>query len=458
MSLTGTDDSSLPPIEPIDPTLSEKEQEKLKAFQKTLQNNLDKQKAAQEKADTANTKSYVEHYKDDMKSMWEQTKQTFSNAEVAKDEYEAFAQLLQYLLQLFAFASSPATQALNAAGEKAWAQMKESYHQRQADLQGEKYSDIEHQESRLNKLVELIEQSSNKIADLKARIQQEGGTGKAARLERQLAFENEKLKMLVEAKEKTDARITELKKLENPNEQTVTLDSAPDEPKPEDEILFSTTTTPSLQQGNTVHKPEGTNQILFSTTSTGPQIKTEPDPLGPLDDLLDTRSPPIVPQHRSTERSPIVNDTQLSIKEFHEKLKSLKSEQLAELGIKKFEAISPDASSTIKLSMYSTSDTSPTGKTTDVTVEHKPGTEGITYSMKKDMSAEEKLQTIEQICKLAVETAKPGTEFKVPSQDPERKAATEAALNKALKAKYPDYVEGKFKVPDNKRPSANLGH
>ncbi|HRE32600.1 MAG TPA: hypothetical protein PLD88_11550, partial [Candidatus Berkiella sp.] len=97
MSLTGTDDSRLPPLDPIDPSLSETEQEKLKAFQKTLQSNLDKQKAAQEKADTANTKSYAEHYKDDMKNMWEQTKQTFSDAKVAKDEYEAFAQLLQYL-------------------------------------------------------------------------------------------------------------------------------------------------------------------------------------------------------------------------------------------------------------------------------------------------------------------------------------------------------------------------
>ncbi len=107
--------------------------------------------------------------------------------------------------------------------------------------------------------------------------------------------------------------------------------------------------------------------------------------------------------------------------------------------------------------MFCTKDRTKTGKTTEVRAEQKPGTEGVTYTMKKDLTPEDKLQTIEQICRLAVETAKPGTEFKVPATDPVRKAATEAALDKALQAKYLEqHVKGQFKVPDILQPKAAI--
>jgi len=67
------------------------------------------------------------------------------------------------------------------------------------------------------------------------------------------------------------------------------------------------------------------------------------------------------------------------------------------------------------------------------------------------MPSLEKQQTIDRICKLAVENAKPGTEFKIPTKDPQQQAMTEAALDKALQAKYLDqYIKGQFKIPDSK--------
>lgn len=457
MSLGGSDETNkvtdeseeilragLPSTEPIDKThLSVKQQEDLQKFQGSLQTNLDKQIKAQEKADAANTKSYLEHYKDDMKGMWEQTKKTFQDADIAKDEYEAFAQLLQFLLQLLAFATSPASQALNAAGQKTWDKMKESYHQRQADLQGEKYNNIEHQQAREKQLNKLINQSTNTIAELEAK-KQKADLGKAARIERQIAFEKEKLNMLTEARNNTTENLSKLKQLaqENPNEQTVQLATAPgSNPDKEHDIMFTTTTATATTTPDV----------------TGPQVPMKAKPTSAenapsaLEDLLEPRAQAITPKHKSRERTSVINDTQLSINELHEKLKSSNNEQLSALGIKKFDMIeptTPEDSSHIKLEMYCSADKSSAGKTTEVTVEHKPGTEGAIYSMKKNISEAEKQQTIEQICKLAVETAKPGTEFKIPTQNPERKAATEAALDKALQTKYPNYVKGQFKIPD----------
>ncbi|MCS5711685.1 hypothetical protein [Candidatus Berkiella aquae] len=165
-----------------------------------------------------------------------------------------------------------------------------------------------------------------------------------------------------------------------------------------------------------------------------------------------TRVQSITHQLQSTIQTPVATASPSSINDLADKLSSANDSELNALGIKNFEMLEPMTPSSpaqIKMNVYCTEDTSVNGKTTEVKAEHKPGTEGVTYMIKKEMNESERQQSIEKICKLAVATAKPGTEFKIPNQDPVRKAATEAALEKALQTQYPEsYVKGQLKVPE----------
>lgn len=446
----------------IDTTgLSAIQQQKLKDFQASLQTNLDKQKAQLDKAEAANPSSYLELYKDDMKAMLAQTRQAFENAKVPKDENEAFAQLMEYFFQLLALLTSPATQLVNAGFQKAWNEMKQSYHERQADLQGEKYQDVKHQEKHLAKLEELMNQSQETLAKL---TEQQAADPNNPKFARKIAFEEAKLGVLTEAHDKTLANLQTLQQ-----EQAVGLSQAPRETDDEEESILEVAPSaapapPPLLPRDKFPKAGSHSEMTSTPPATPPtpparfadaqpqQPHAQGDIANELDDLF-ANKPPITPQKQAQapERSPVAVSSQLTVEELHTKLAESSKEALNDLGIKQFTKVAPTqpgASMHIKLDMFCTSDRSANGKTTEVRAEQKSGTEGVTYTMKKDMPAADKQQTIEQICRLAVETAKPGTEFKVPATDPARKVITEAALDKALQAKYPDYVKGQFKVPD----------
>ncbi|HRE30735.1 MAG TPA: hypothetical protein PLD88_02060, partial [Candidatus Berkiella sp.] len=149
----------------------------------------------------------------------------------------------------------------------------------------------------------------------------------------------------------------------------------------------------------------------------------------------------------------IMNVPQLPSRALYEKLTSLKEmNELSHFGIKDFR-LRDDPSKLgtgpvhLTMNMYSTADKSENAKTTQVHAKTEPNTKGITYSIDRNQLPDEKQQTIEQLCKLAVATSRPGTEFKITIKEPER-TMTQTALDSALSAKYPNrYVKGEFKVP-----------
>ncbi|MCS5711314.1 hypothetical protein [Candidatus Berkiella aquae] len=159
----------------------------------------------------------------------------------------------------------------------------------------------------------------------------------------------------------------------------------------------------------------------------------------------------------------IMNVPQLPSRVLYEQLTSFKEmNQLSHFGIKDFQLLddpnkSNSGSHHLTINMYSTVDKSANAKITQVHAEADLNSNGITYSIDKNQPPDEKQQTIEQVCKLAVATAKPGTEFKITTKEPER-STTQAALDMALLAKYPNrYVRGEFKVPTTENSTPKVG-
>ncbi|MCS5711687.1 hypothetical protein [Candidatus Berkiella aquae] len=262
-----------------------------------------------------------------------------------------------------------------------------------------------------------------------------GNFGGPKNNEFQSAFEAEQLKVATDAAKKT----TTVSKKPNTSEDKKPIVTPEKQPTPiEVEKAFVT--------------PEKAATVEVQKTTAVTKKQSKKTSSTALNDDLFNKNKAITPQRDGKQKTQVINDKQLSIAELHSSLKSKTKEELVAAGIKNFKVIepaTPKGSSYLKLDIFCTKDVSATGKTTDVTVEHKPGTEGITYAIKKTMPISEKEQAIERICKLAVDSAKPGTVFKIPTKDPQQQAMTEAALDKALQAKYPEtYLKDQLKVPD----------
>ncbi len=222
------------PTEPAIPSvldtsgLSNTQKGKLDDFKKSLQSSLDKHATAEQKAEAAKPGSFAEEYKKNMKNMWEQTKRTFMDSELPKDENEAFAQLLLFLMQLIALGTSPGNQLLNTAMQQAWDEMKAKYHERQADKHDANYNDVAHQEKRLASLEDLLKTSTYKIADLEAKVAQDG----RPQYVQELAFEKAKHQLLTEARDNTEKHLATLKQ-----DNSVNLDTAPSNSNTADEDI-----------------------------------------------------------------------------------------------------------------------------------------------------------------------------------------------------------------------------
>jgi len=223
--------AAAPPPLPIAPDardatvgLTDTQKAKLEEFKKGLKTHLEKQGAAEQKADAAAPKDFKDLWVDNMKDMWKQTKSTFTDATPPKDEYEAFAQLFLLIMQMFAQLTSPASAAIKAGLDKAWGNIKQEFYERQAKKQGDNYNNIEKQEQRLADLDKQIEESQTKIA-----------SGKLS--EHQLKFENAKLSVLQDVRSQTEAHINELRVAQNnPDALAVQLQNAPSPPDAVDEL------------------------------------------------------------------------------------------------------------------------------------------------------------------------------------------------------------------------------
>lgn len=216
-----------PPPPPIAPDandaqagLTKDQIARLEEFKKGLKTHLEKQGAAEQKADAAAPKDFKDLWVDNMKDMWKQTKSAFTDATPPKDEYEAFAQLFLLIMQMFAQLTSPASAAIKAGLDKAWGNIKQEFYTHQAKKQGDNYNNIEKQEQRLSVLDKQIEESQTKIA-----------SGKLS--EHQLKFENAKLSVLLDVRSQTEAHINELRVAQNnPDALAVQLQNAPNAPEP----------------------------------------------------------------------------------------------------------------------------------------------------------------------------------------------------------------------------------
>jgi hypothetical protein len=88
-------------------------------------------------------------------------------------------------------------------------------------------------------------------------------------------------------------------------------------------------------------------------------------------------------------------------------------------------------------------------RTLEIQAKPLPDNKGDIYTMPNNIIDEERKIAIENICKLAVATGKPGTEFNIPTTNELQRKITEDALNDALSKKYPGLHQlGVFKIPD----------
>ncbi|MGE3318824.1 MAG: hypothetical protein AB7I18_05970 [Candidatus Berkiella sp.] len=167
-----------------------------------------KQQKYADRADAANTKSFGDLYKEDMKSSWGRIKDTFQNAEVAKDENEAFAQLLMLMFEMIAFALSPLTNVGNAAGDKAKNAIKEQFWNALADMQGDKFNDPANQQKVLKGLEGQRDNIENKIAELKEKqAGQEPGSVDFKRSTDAINYQQAKLDVVNDSIEKTEKHL-----------------------------------------------------------------------------------------------------------------------------------------------------------------------------------------------------------------------------------------------------------
>ncbi len=208
------------------------------------------------------------------------------------------------------------------------------------------------------------------------------------------------------------------------------------------------------------------NLALSTPQVTPPPKRVEPPPSTPppqtsvpgMDTLFVTTPPPTFTPGlgRSTDRpSSVINTSQMTIKDLKTELDDMKQKgRLKDYGIHSFEEVPQAGLPSLKINMFCTPDQK---KTTEVKAEQKLGTPGVTYSMQNNLTLEERKQTIDQIVKFVVETAKPGTTFQIP--DNANKEIVQAALDKYLKVKLGDYyVNGQNKVPDAPKPHQILSH
>jgi len=215
-SPTSTDAGTTEPTAGQEDKLPKHLQEKLDKFKdeghKLLGNDHQaKQQKYADRADAANTKSFGDLYKEDMKSSWGRIKDTFQNAEVAKDENEAFAQLLMLLFEMIAFMLSPLSNVMNAAGDKAKNAIKEQFWNALADIQGEKFNDPSNQQKVLKGLEGQRDDIENKIFNIKEqRERHDAGSVKHNQLTNALKYQEAKLDVVNDSIAKTEKHLVEI--------------------------------------------------------------------------------------------------------------------------------------------------------------------------------------------------------------------------------------------------------
>ncbi len=189
------------------------------------------------------------------------------------------------------------------------------------------------------------------------------------------------------------------------------------------------------------------------------------DPVPPKVDPPKTDPVPLFSTHAYTPGQPkpslpIVSTPQMSLNDIKAQLESMKqNNKLADYGIRDFKEVKPDNGlpSYLKLDMFCTADRTDNGAKTEVRIENKLGSQGATFSMPSNLSEADKLLTIDQLVKFAVETAPPGAVFNIPSSDPATKQAVQEALDRHLKEKYKEsYKPGENTVPGSPKEKQAL--
>jgi hypothetical protein len=155
------------------------------------------------------------------------------------------------------------------------------------------------------------------------------------------------------------------------------------------------------------------------------------------EDVKDVTNPSL-----ASDRTEVAQVHHKSTQKLYLKLERMKgvAGELDKYGIKDF----AQETDHVKIDMFTSE-----GKTIEIQAKPMPDTKGDTYSVPNNIMDEEKKIAIQNICKLAVATAKPGTEFNIPATDETQRKMTEDALNDALSKKFPGiHQPGVFKIPE----------
>ncbi len=161
-----------------------------------------------DKAEAASPGSFSDVYKDKMNQSLNQAKDAFEKGNSSKDadgndkamdENEAFARLMELILEMLALLFSPATNVLAAGGDIAAGKFKEFWNERQADLQDEKFNNPVNQEKLLKGFEAQRDKSEAKIKGLEDKIANSDSNAEKVRLGRELNFEQAKLQVINDA-------------------------------------------------------------------------------------------------------------------------------------------------------------------------------------------------------------------------------------------------------------------
>ncbi|MGE3317762.1 MAG: hypothetical protein AB7I18_00565 [Candidatus Berkiella sp.] len=224
------------------------------------------------------------------------------------------------------------------------------------------------------------------------------------------------------------------------------------------------TPPPLPMQGSS---PPGAGPVPANTplppplASPAPSAPPEPPDVAGAALQRERGGPPITTMRDHPPRVAVAQDTGQTINELHANLEENKNGLKEKTGVASYQKVEAAAGQPahINIKMYTTQDKDP-NKTTDVKAETKPGAPGVTYTMKNNITDEaQKTQTIQQICDLAVMTAKPGTVLQIPTGNAEKREKIQAALKQSLqKAGIPAeaFKDGKVTIP-TKPPTPTLG-
>ena len=184
-----------------------------------------------------------------------------------------------------------------------------------------------------------------------------------------------------------------------------------------------------------------------------------------LETLL-TPSPSLTPMAKPESTRNIVSSSQ-TVKEIFDKLQNKESKLQETLGIKEFTPSGKkDNPSELKIQLDKMDKNN---KPIEYSIKNQTGG-GVNYSVKNGMSEEEAKAAIDNMCRLAVETAKPGTEFNIPNSRYKEFAEKQMQqyLNEAIASNkftpekgFPEgkvpKIKGSEPPSDKKKASVNSG-